>query len=97
MEAVERHVLELDEEKSGSGRGAPRYFKLLKSSSQIASEPGQGVFPPPEDVLREINFEPSVSPGHGDMRDMMDKTDALIRRPRLQKRKRLVGASGYDR
>jgi Bifunctional DNA primase/polymerase, N-terminal len=75
MEAVERCVLELDEEKSGSGRGAPRYFKLLKSSSQIASEPGQGVFPPPDDVLREINFPPSVSPGHGDMGDMMDKTE----------------------
>jgi hypothetical protein len=73
MEAVERRVFELDEEKSGSGRGAPRYFKLLKSSLQIASEPGQGVFPPPEDVLREINPELSVSPGHGDMMDMMDK------------------------
>ena len=36
MEAVERRALELDEEKSGSGRGAPRYFKLLKTSAQIA-------------------------------------------------------------
>jgi Bifunctional DNA primase/polymerase, N-terminal len=75
MEAVERRVLELDEEKSGSGRGAPRYFKVSKSSSQIGSEPDQGVFPPPEDVLREINSQPSVSPGHEDMGDMMDKTE----------------------
>jgi hypothetical protein len=75
MEAVERRVLELDEEKSGAGRGAPRYFKLLKFSSQIASEPGQGVFPPPEDVLREINSQPSVSPGHGDMGDTTDKPE----------------------
>jgi hypothetical protein len=30
MEAVERHAIELDEERSGSGRGSPRYFKLLK-------------------------------------------------------------------
>ena len=33
----------------------PRYLKLLKTSTQIAAGPGQGVFPPPEDVLREIS------------------------------------------
>jgi Bifunctional DNA primase/polymerase, N-terminal len=74
MEAVECGALELDEEKSGSGKGRPRFFKLLKTSAHIEAEPKQGVFPPPDDVLREINIRSSVSPGHGDMMDMMDKT-----------------------
>ena len=75
MEAVERHAIELDKERSGSGRGSPRYFKLLKTSAQISAEPGQGVFPPPEDVLREINSPSSVSSGRGDRMDMRDKTE----------------------
>jgi hypothetical protein len=74
MEAAERGALELDEEKSGSGKGRPRYFKLLKTSSQIGAEQGQGVFPPPEDVLREINCSSSVGPGHADLTDKKDET-----------------------
>ena len=75
MEAVERDALELDEERSGSGKGRPRYFKLLKTSAQISAEPGHGVFPPPEDVLREINCPSSISSGHADKRDRKDKTE----------------------
>jgi hypothetical protein len=74
MEAVERRAIELDEEKSGSGRGAPRYFRLMRSSAQIVAEPGQGVFPPSEDVLREINIPTPVRSGHGDKTDKTDKT-----------------------
>jgi hypothetical protein len=73
IEAAERGALELDEEKSGSGKGRPRYFKLLKTSSQIAAEQGQGVFPPPEDVLRKINYRSSVSSGHADKTDKKDE------------------------
>jgi hypothetical protein len=79
MEAVERRAIELDEEKSGSGRGAPRYFRLMRSSAQIAAEPGQGVFPSPEDVLREINILTPVGPGHGDKTDKTDKTEQSAR------------------
>jgi hypothetical protein len=74
MEATERGALELDEEKSGSGKGRPRYFKLLKTSSQIAAEQGQGVFPPAEDVLKEINCLSSVGSGHADKTDKKDET-----------------------
>jgi hypothetical protein len=78
MEAVECGALELDEEKSGSGKGRPRYFKLLKTSAQIHSEPMQGVFPPPDDVLREIKFAPSVGSGHADRKDRTDKTEESV-------------------
>jgi hypothetical protein len=74
MEAVERRAIELDEEKSGSGRGAPRYFRLMRSSAQIVAEPGQGVFPSSEDVLREINIPTPIGAGHGDKTDKTDKT-----------------------
>jgi hypothetical protein len=97
MEARERRILELDEEKSGFGRGAPRYFKLVKSSGQISSEPRHGVFPPPEAVLREINFPPSVSPGHGDMGDMMDKTEPSCPTSSPPEKQAVVGVSGCDR
>jgi hypothetical protein len=50
----------------------------LKSSEQIAAEPGQGVFPPSNDVLREINCPSSVSSGHADMTDMTDKKDETV-------------------
>jgi hypothetical protein len=66
----------LDEEKSGSGKGRPRFFKLLKTSAHIEAEPKQGVFPPPDDVLREINIRSSVSSGHA---DMTDKTEQSVR------------------
>jgi hypothetical protein len=72
MEAVERGGLELDEERGGSGKGRPRYFRLLKTSSQIEAEQGQGVFPPPEDVLREINCSSCVGSGHADKTDKKD-------------------------
>jgi hypothetical protein len=63
----------LDEGRSGSGKGRPRYFKLLKTSSQIAAEQGQGVFPPPEDVLGEINCLSCVGSGHADETDKRDE------------------------
>ena len=75
MEAVECGALEVDDEASGAGKGRPRYFKLLRTSTQIAAEPGQGVFPPPEDVLKEINSPSSVSSGHADKKDKRDKRD----------------------
>jgi hypothetical protein len=75
MEAVECGALEIDDEASGTGKGRPRYFKLLKTSRQIVAERGQGVFPPPEDVLREINCPPSLSSEHADKTDRKDKTD----------------------
>jgi hypothetical protein len=79
MEAVECGALELDEEKSGSGKGRPRFFKLLKTSAHIEAQPKQGVFPPPDNVLREINIRSSVSSGHADMTDMTDKTEQSVR------------------
>jgi hypothetical protein len=45
MEAVECGALEIDDEASGTGKGRPRYFKLLKTSAQTVAERGQGVFP----------------------------------------------------
>jgi hypothetical protein len=77
IDAAERGAIELDEEKSGSGKGRPRYFKLLKTSAQIAAEQGQGVFPPPEDALREINCSSSVGSGHADETDKKDETVTL--------------------
>jgi hypothetical protein len=73
MEAIECSALELDEEKIGSGRGAPRYFKLLRTPEQIATASGTGVFPPPEDVQTEINCLSSVSSGHTDKKDKKDE------------------------
>ena len=87
MEAVERRAIEFDEEKSGSGRGAPRYFRLMRSSAQIAAEPGQGVFPSPEDVLREINIPAPLSAGHGDKTDKTDKTQQSDRTPPVPPKK----------
>ena len=75
-EAVEQGALEVDEEKCGSGRGQPRYFRLLRTAKQIAAEPAQGVFPPPGDVLREINSPPSVGSGHEDKTDRTDRTNS---------------------
>jgi hypothetical protein len=87
MEATERGALELDEEKSGSGKGRPRYFKLLKTSSQIDAEQGQGVFPPPEDVLREINCSSSVGSGHADKTDKKDEAANLSQPPAAPEKK----------
>jgi hypothetical protein len=75
MEAVECGALEVDDEASGAGKGRPRHFKLLKTSTQIAAAPRQGVFPPPEDVLAEINNHSHVASGHADKTDRKDKTD----------------------
>ena len=82
IEAAERGALELDEGKIGSGKGRPRYFKLLKTSAQIAAEQGQGVFPLPEDVLREINCSSSVGSGHADKKDKRDEAVNLRDLPR---------------
>ena len=95
-EAVERGALELDEGKTGSGRGRPRYFKLLRTSAQIAAEPATGVFPPPHDVVREINSPSSVSSGQADRRDKRDKTTGVGEAPAAPEKKTPVGVSGCD-
>jgi hypothetical protein len=86
-EASERGGVELDEEKSGSGRGRPRYFKLLRTSSQIDAEQGQGVFPPPEDVLGEINCSSCVGSGHADKTDKKDEAVNLNHPPAAPEKK----------
>jgi hypothetical protein len=93
MEAVERGALQLDEEKSGSGKGRPRYFKLLKTSSQIAAEQGQGVFPPPEDVLGQINCLACVGSGHADKTDKKDEAVNLAGPPAAPQKKKTAAWS----
>ena len=57
MEALEQGALKLDENLSGYGKGRPRYFEVIKTSAS----PPTGVFPPPDDVLKEINCPSSVT------------------------------------
>jgi hypothetical protein len=73
-EAVEQGALKLDEEASGSGKGRPRYFQIVKTSEALSAAPPAGVFPSPDDVLREINNPSSVTSGHA---DKTDKTDGF--------------------
>jgi hypothetical protein len=51
-EAVDAGTLEWDDAMSG-GRGKPRYFRILKTASELRAEPHGGVFPPP-DVVRKL-------------------------------------------
>jgi hypothetical protein len=74
MEAVEQGALKLDEERTGHGKGRPRYFEILKTSETLSMASPAGVFPPPDDVLREVNSASSVTSGHV---DKTDKTDSL--------------------
>jgi hypothetical protein len=49
-EAVEQEALKEDDSKRGTGRGAPRYFWILKSSAELEAEPELGVFPSPDSI-----------------------------------------------
>ena len=61
MEALEQGALKLDENLSGYGKGRPRYFEVIKTSAALSASPPTGVFPPPDDVLKEINCPSSVT------------------------------------
>jgi hypothetical protein len=57
-----------------SGRGAPRFFKIIKTSKEIREAPSLGVFPP-MDVVRDCVDHPSPRestdqpPGSTDQRE----------------------------
>jgi hypothetical protein len=51
-EAVEHGALEEDDSKRGTGRGSPRFFKLLISSADLKAQPELGVFPRPAEVRK---------------------------------------------
>jgi hypothetical protein len=64
----------IEQDGSMSGRGAPRFFKIIKTSKEIREAPSHGVFPP-MDVVRDCVDHPSPRestdqpPGSTDQRE----------------------------
>jgi hypothetical protein len=80
-EAVEAGALEEDGDKRGSGRGSPRFFRLLKTSAELEAAPALGVFPAPHAVKNIFEGREGSEDGGRDGQNGQDERSEVVSCP----------------